>query len=252
MKLLILGDLHLVSPADPNVSYHQKRAHFAEARNCLPAMARKIREESPDFILSLGDLVDWYSDENRDYALEFLNSLNIPWLMTPGNHDCSSPLDDRVSLGLAGWEAAGVVTDNQKLTLDHIEAYLVNSCNSGVLPGTADWLNEHMNPDSINALFTHVPPDTPEVRATILNREPHRNLIKYVQSRAPELFETALAGKVDSVWSGHLHFQATTSVGRTRFNILPLAIKAHGKTYPDQGTLHFLDTSTMQLVNSGY
>ena len=252
MKLLILGDLHLVSPADPHVDQHQTRAHFAQARRHLPALRRAIEAESPDFLISLGDLVDWYSDENRDFALEFLESLDIPWQMTPGNHDVSSPAPELPKPGLGGWEAAGVQTHNRKLDLDGIQACLINSHNSDVPPGTEVWLRENLDPAQRNAVFTHVPPDIPETRAAILDREPQRNLRQYVQSHAPGLFENALSERVDDVWSGHLHFQTSTQKDRTRFHILPLSIHAHGKTYPEQGTLHFVETKTMEVRRTPY
>ena len=46
-----------------------------------------MRQEAPDLVISVGDLIDWYSDENRDAAIRFLDSLGAPWLLTPGNHD---------------------------------------------------------------------------------------------------------------------------------------------------------------------
>ena len=248
MKLLILGDLHLVSPSDPHVDRHQQRAHFAQARRHLPTLRRAIEAESPNFLISLGDLVDWYSDENRDFALEFLESLGISWLMTPGNHDVSAAVPGQPKPGLAGWHAAGVETHNRTMDLDGVQGFLIDSHNSDVPPGTDVWLREHLDPAQCNVVFTHVPPDTPETRAAILDREPQRNLKQYVQSRAPGLYENALAGRVDDVWSGHLHFQTATQKGRTRFHILPLSIHAYGKTYPGQGTLHIIvDTKTMEV-----
>ncbi|MCC5844021.1 MAG: metallophosphoesterase [Verrucomicrobia bacterium] len=246
MKILILSDLHLVSPADPHLKQHAQRAHFAEARRHLPALRNAIGRESSDFLISLGDLVDWYSDENRDFALEFLESLHLPWAMTPGNHDGSSPDAATASPGLGGWEAAGVEVHNRKMELDGLHGYLINSHNADVPPETEAWLREALEPGPVNAVFTHVPPDTPETRAAILAREPHRNLKKYVQSHAPGLFENAMAGKVDVVWSGHLHFHTTARIGKTRFNILPLSIHAHGKTYPEQGQFHVVDTQTLE------
>jgi 3',5'-cyclic AMP phosphodiesterase CpdA len=250
MKLLILSDLHLVSPNDPHLDRHAPRAHFVGARNHLPALRRVILDEAPDYIVSLGDLVDWYSDENRDFALEFLASLRIPWSMTPGNHDASVP--GAASNGLNGWEAAGVAVHNRRLELDHLQGCLVNSHNSDVPPETAAWLREELNPDAVNAVFTHVPPDTPETRNAIHSREPHRNLTKYLQSHAPTLYDEALADRVDCVWSGHLHFETSVKKGRTDFHILPLSIHAWSKTYPEQGRLHLLDTQTMTHSRRAY
>ena len=215
-------------------------------------MRRALQRESPDLILSLGDLVDWYSDENRDFALDFMHSLNIPWCMTPGNHDAETSGAGGSPGGLNGWVAAGVPVHNRKISLDHLEGFLINSHNSAVPPETAVWLQTELDPSAVNAVFTHVPPDTPETRAAIHAREPHRNLTKYVQSHAPGLFEDALSGNVDAVWSGHLHFQTSAQKGRTHFQILSIAIHAYGKAYPEQGMLHILDTQTMTVRSRVY
>lgn len=252
MNVLILSDLHLVSPDDPNQEWQRRRAHFVEGRRSLPALRKAIARESPDYLICLGDLVDWYSDENRDYALEFLHSLRIPWSMTPGNHDASSPGPDSVSIGLQGWTESGVHVDNRMIMLDSLHAFLVNSFDSGVPHGTGDWLRETLTPGVSSAVFTHVPPDTKETRTAILERDPGRNLTKYVQSGAPELFEYALSGRVHGVWCGHLHFPACVMLEGTHIHILPLSVHAHGKHYPGQGSFQVLDTGTLETRRISY
>ena len=247
MKLLVLSDLHLVSPSDPYVRDHEKRNHFTQGRLHLPAIKKAILGESPDLILSLGDLVDWYSEENRDYALEFLHSLNIPWKFTPGNHDSAAPPHQNKGIGLDGWTTAGVDVHNRKLSLDHLEAYLLNSHNSNVSSDSSFWFEQNLDSGAFNAVFTHVPPDVPEVREAIAQRDPQRNLTQYVQSGAPKLYEDSLQGKIDLTFSGHLHFHTQAESGRTRFHILPLATKAYQKSYPEQGHLFFFDTASKNL-----
>lgn len=249
MKLLVLGDLHLVSPRDPSLCHQKQRKHFVLGRSCLPAVATVIKQESPDFIISLGDLVDWYSVENRDFAIGFLNSLKIPWLMTPGNHDYYTPPEAPNYAGLPGWEDAGVVTGNRAIALDHLEGYLMNSHNSGVPDGTAEWLARSLRLDRTNVIFTHVPPDLPQVRAAIHGQQPDRNLTKYVQSHAADLFSEAITDRIDSVWSAHLHFRTVARIGRTAVQILPLSVLAYGRSYPQQGSLFFIDTRTMRYFH---
>jgi len=87
MRIAILSDLHLVSPSDPFKEVHAERAHFVSAWPSAQRMCAKLREAAPDLVISIGDLVDWYSDENRDFAIGILNELKIPWHVTPGNHD---------------------------------------------------------------------------------------------------------------------------------------------------------------------
>lgn len=245
MNILLLSDLHLVSPSDPHLDKQRQRRHFVGGRKSLPALRRAIEDAAPDVVISLGDLVDWYSDENRDYALAFLESLGCPWHFTPGNHDAASPGEGVPAPGLGGWEAAGVAVHNRKLTLGPLEAWLINSHNSAVPEGTGAWLQAHLNPEAVNAVFTHVPPDVPETCRAILDCEPHRDLNKYVQRGAPGLFARSLEDKVDAVFSGHLHFAAQATRGRTQFHILPLSLHALDKVYPQQGRIHLLDSESL-------
>ena len=252
MKLLLLSDLHLVSPDDPNREDHERRNHFTQTRRHLPSLSKAIQRESPDLILCLGDLVDWYSDESRDFALEFLESLSLPWKMTPGNHDASAPPSQGNKMGLQGWIDAGVEIHNRKLDLDGAVAFLLNSHDSNVPPDTSPWFKENLDGETFSILCTHVPPNVPSVREAILAKDPQRNLTRYVQSGAPELFDDALKGKLDLSFSGHLHFPATVECGKTTFHILPLSTKAFGKSYPGEGELLFLDTATKALQRISY
>jgi 3',5'-cyclic AMP phosphodiesterase CpdA len=254
LKLAILGDLHLISPLDPSKQIHQKRRHFADAWPSFTSIASKVRDESPDLVVCLGDLVDWYSPQNRDFAIERLNDLKVPWVATPGNHDFATyRWNDRSDtydylekedweLADQGWKERGVVFDNQIIdTSAGTSLILVNSAFSGVLEGTREWLINSLHGNGNSIIFTHVPLDCPAMRNYILSVDPGRNLTKYVQSRSPWLFDECIKGKVPYVYTGHLHLPGAVHLQGTTMHLLGLSTMSVGKEYPGMGKMAVLD-----------
>ncbi|MCC5806258.1 MAG: metallophosphoesterase [Opitutales bacterium] len=251
MRIALIGDLHFVSPDDPSCRWRERRRHFAEAWPSFARTVALLREESPDLVVFLGDLVDYYSDENRDFALNQLDALKVPWLVTPGNHDFSPaaetddtapecPDPDEVR---RRWAARGVAMGNRSVDADGVRLLLVDSPDSSVPEGTADWMRAETEGSARNVLITHVPLNTPEMADYILSVEPRRDLRKYVQSKAPTLFDDAVRGRVEAVFSGHLHFPGHVQVDATAMHLLPLGLCASGKAYRGQGRICLLDTS---------
>lgn len=64
---------------------------FAEA-------VKKINLMQPEFVISVGDLIEGYSQDNGQWALEWaefqgkIEKLQMPFFYVPGNHDLSNPL----------------------------------------------------------------------------------------------------------------------------------------------------------------
>lgn len=252
MRIALVGDLHFISPEDPSRRWRERRRHFAEAWPSFARTLARLRGEAPDLVVFLGDLVDYYSDENRDFALHQLDALNMPWLVTPGNHDFSlaresdeaapdRPNADEIR---RRWAASGVAMGNRAVEADGVRLLLVDSPNSAVPDGTADWLRRETEASARNILITHVPLKTPEMADYILSVEPQRDLRKYVQSGAPTLFYEAVRGRVEAVFSGHLHFPGHVTVDGTSLHLLPLGLCAFGKAYRDQGSIGIFDTGT--------
>ncbi|WP_168735619.1 metallophosphoesterase family protein [Cohnella fermenti] len=254
MKLAILGDLQLVSPDEPRDELRRRRKHFADAWPSFRPIADRIRKESPDLILSVGDLVDWYSVENRDYVADLMNGLGIPWEATPGNHDYSvytwsqeRGAYDYYSQGERwleadrGWKEGGINFDNRTIDVGNTRLILMNSAFSGVLPGTREWLREQTRSEQRKILITHVPVDIPEVRDYILSISPGRELAKYVQSHAPWLFDECVRGRIGDVYSGHLHLPGRITVDGTSMHLLGLSTISVGATYPGMGQVTFLN-----------
>lgn len=92
MKIAIIGDIHAIAPNDPHELFHDYRLVFKGAWPSFLALMSNVKAAAPDLVISLGDLMDWYSDENRDFVVEQFNRLHCPWYFTPGNHDLEFPV----------------------------------------------------------------------------------------------------------------------------------------------------------------
>ncbi len=62
------------------------------------AAVKKINLMQPEFVISVGDLIEGYSEDNGQWALEWaefqskLQQLQMPFFYVPGNHDLSNRL----------------------------------------------------------------------------------------------------------------------------------------------------------------
>lgn len=263
MKVVVLGDLHFISPQDPFDDIVAKRRHFAEAWPSFQRLGKLIRREAPDLIISVGDIVDWYSPQNRDFGIGLLDELQIPWMVTPGNHDFQGY---RPSIGdqgvremilgpeyrpvaLAGWQERQIDLTNRVVDAGSYQLLLMESALSSVPEGTERWLQEALASSERNILFTHVPLNLPQVGSYIHSVDSKRNLTKYYQSGAPHLFRECLDGRVQFVFNGHLHFPGAIEHFGTTSYLLPLSITPERPSYPGQGgaTVLKLDGPEMEM-----
>lgn len=254
MRIAVLSDLHFVSSHDPFNEVHARRAFFTDAWPSFKKICALIRSESPDLVVSLGDLVDWYSPENRDFALSLMAELNLPWVVTPGNHDFvlytrnqdgsvgkhCHPRDGQ-ELASQGWEQSGIELGNRIIDAGDTGLILLNSAISDVPEGSGQWLDEVSARHKRNLLFTHVPLNIAPISDYILSVDPDRNMEKYVQSGAPWVFEQCVKGKIDAVYSGHLHFPGNISMHGVEMYILGLSIVAIDQTNQGMGTAMIID-----------
>lgn len=261
MRVVVLGDLHFIAPDDPCTDAVQRRRNFAEAWTSFQALSAHIRRASPDLVISLGDVVDWFSPQNRDFGLELLDDLGIPWVMTPGNHDFQGYRrgpDEQSEIiyapegkkaASAGWEERGIDLSTRAIDAGRFQLILMDSALSSVPDGTEDWLQTTLAKSERNLLFTHVPINLPVVKEYILQVDPRRDLSKYVQSGAPHLFERCLHGRVEAIFTAHLHFPGRLVHAGTTMHLLPLSIAPRQRTYQGQGiaTLLDLDTDSIHL-----
>ena len=85
-KIVVLTDVHYAS--EVNKGCPERKGEFGDIL-LLRAVHRINRYLKPDIVLILGDLVDDACIENLKKIREILDLLTVPWLVLPGNHDCS-------------------------------------------------------------------------------------------------------------------------------------------------------------------
>jgi DNA repair exonuclease SbcCD nuclease subunit len=270
MKIVVLSDLHFISQNDPRKKMIENRKFLRDGWGSFRMLAGKIRDEAPDLVVSTGDLVDWYSNENRDFALEMLSEMRTPWVATPGNHDYSTYTWDEAQgkdIPVKGgsfeptadplWKAAGVDFSNRVIDADGAKLILVHSAFSGVAAGTGDWMNSVTagcdfggSGGDIPILFTHVPINTKPVWDYILGEEPDRDMDKYIMSKSPELFDQSIRGKIPQVYTGHLHFPGEVEAFGTHMHMQGLSVVMVGRSKPGMGKAAVFDTRRVGEVRT--
>ena len=233
MKIAILGDAHLIADGDPYRHLHQRRAFFKNAWPSFHRLLKKVNEESPDLVIFLGDLVDWFSAPNITFGLDLFSALQCDWCMTPGNHDLAAPSEGPQQQDyqttatrdhLAFWANQGVDLANRSFEIGGATVILLDTALSDLTDGTEAWLDGALQGVVAPFLCTHVPIDTPAVRAYILSVDPRRSMAKYVLSSAPHFYRRYLEGRSMHIFSAHLHFPGDLHIDRSRFHLRPMSI----------------------------
>ena len=257
MRVVVLGDAHLIADDDPYKRLHEVRGFFKCAWPSFKSLIELINSSSPDLVVMLGDLVDWFSRENISFGLELMSKLDAPWKMTPGNHDLAAPTGyasqevykTEANPGHASYSIhEGVEFSNRVINEDGLRLILMDSPLSYVHPGTQDWLGEVLCCDTHNILFTHVPIDTPETREYILAVDANKSMKKYVLSGAPNLYGRVLRGRIDSVFSAHLHFPGQLRVDSSDFHLCDMSISMRdpNRNSSCRATAYLLDWDSKQ------
>lgn len=258
MKIAVLGDLHFICPDDP-IASRVHRDFFENTEAFFQRQKELIQKEAVDLVISLGDLVDWYSDINRDYAIELMDSIGLPWKMVPGNHDFqmypditvdtpihTKPGDTR-EICTQHWLERGIELHDRLMETDGCDLVFLENAPSQTLATTKNWLNGVLKGRTGVTLFAHVPLDTPEMRSYIHHKSPERDLRKYVCSRSPWIFET-IQGHVDHVFTGHLHFAGELKVASTEMHMIPLGCRNSRVSGQGVGRITIYDTCSNHIV----
>ena len=233
MKIAVLGDVHLIADSDPYKHLHDKRLFFKSAWPSFTRLLSSVNREGPDLVILLGDLVDWFSPQNIAFGLDLLTDLKCPWQMIPGNHDLAAPSEGPEQQAyqttatrdhLAYWAGQGVDLRNRTIEMGGYTSILLDSSLSDLAEGADDWLARVAEHEKPKLLFSHVPVDLAVTREYILSVDPRRSMVKYVISAEPGLYEKYIAGRIEHVFSGHLHFSGDLSFENTRFHLCTMGI----------------------------
>ncbi len=218
MRIACIGDIHLISKDDPHSDQVENRKFFIPGQKALIKLFGLLQEQDIDLVIFLGDLVDWGSDTNIDFALNFLSMLKIPWKAVPGNHDLVRPADKDSFEAIKNrehrqfWQNKGLSMDNEWIDCDDFGICLVDNALSDFEESTMNWLDEHLNKKNINLVCQHVPLDLPEIRECIHSAAPNRPLDHYTCSNNKDIFSSHYQGRVQAVASGHVHMSGTVTV----------------------------------------
>lgn len=230
MKIAFVADAHLIADADPHKDQHATRRFFKDAWPSFASLMDRLNGESPDAVVFLGDLVDWFSPENVDFALDLVGRLKRPWLWTPGNHDLEGP-DGKTGANeeaaRAYWTRRGCHGRPQEIDAGATRALVFDSALSAVSPVTEAWVETTLARGGPATIATHVPIDIEPVREWIRNVAPSRNLKKYVQSGSPDFYEKCLRGRIQHALAGHLHLEGELTHEQTAIRFLSMSISCH-------------------------
>ncbi len=233
MKLAILGDAHLIADDDPYKHLHAHRAFFKSRWPSFRDLLKKVNSESPDLVIFLGDLVDWFSPQNIAFGLDLLSSLQSPWHMTPGNHDLAAPPDgpdqetyhtEATRDHISYWSRQGVDLSNRTFEMAGCRPILLDSALSNLPDNAEAWLDEQSGQSPPSLLFTHVPIDLPIVRDFIHSADSRRSMVKYVLSAVPNLYAQYIKNRIAHVFSAHLHFPGELHLDHTHFHLCNMSI----------------------------
>ncbi len=258
MKIAIISDIHLISEADKLEEIRRARSHFALAWPSFKEMISAINSQSPDICIFLGDIVDWCSNENIEFALSLFESLKGELIFTPGNHDFEmyetdgekivGPISAELKKQQANevWRKHNINFNRRLISAGKLGLILVDSSTSSLSEDDINWLESTVTKHEDNIIFTHTPFDIPQMRNEILKIDANKNLEKYVQSKSPGIFERILKGRASFIFTGHLHFPIDLTVDGTQMLTLPLSVKAVGRDYLGMGQSVILDTNTFE------
>lgn len=84
VRFIYLTDTHI--GADP-VGYHQQPAYPGKIDQLIEALHLKIKQESIDFIIHGGDLVDYCQPHLIQSTAKLFEQLSVPMYLCLGNHD---------------------------------------------------------------------------------------------------------------------------------------------------------------------
>ncbi len=155
----------------------------------------KLNLLQPEFVLSVGDLIDGYTEKpevwNREWKEfdDMVNQLDMPFFYVPGNHDTSNQLLTKVWREKHGRDYYYFIHKNVLFIALNTEDLLDNK-DGGISKKQSDYV--------IQALKDH-----PDVQWTLIFM--HRPLWSYGDQAGYEKIEEKLKGRNYTVFSGHHH-----------------------------------------------
>lgn len=232
MRIAYVGDLHLIDSRTAPPSMAQWRRKFIDSVPRVEEQIEWLNVRRPDHVFFTGDIIDWYSEGNLGLAHSILTRLEMPWAVTPGNHDVSgdpgATRGECFDTARKAFAAVGIEIDNRVFDFDAVRVLLIDSHASRVDGDCGSFVLRNHAAGKKTVIVTHVPLEVSVTGSEILAAEPHRNLTKYTLAGSPGFFDAAVKGYVHEVYTGHLHFPLDLHIAGTVIHILPLACRGTG------------------------
>jgi len=158
MLIAQITDFHIVEPGGRMADRVDPSAALAAAIESINAL-----DPLPDVVLATGDLVNDGMSIQYDQLLALLESLLVPVLPIPGNHDDRTEMRRRFPQLPAGGPTDPIdyVVDDHAVRLIGLDTSIPGDRHDGALSTTQlDWLDRQLAaaPDRPTVIFQHHPP----------------------------------------------------------------------------------------------
>jgi len=248
-RIAFIGDAHMVYPHNIHPFDYEKRKHYIEQYPFVEKMLAYVNSQSPDYVIFLGDVIDWYSPENIDFALEKISVLKAPWAITPGNHDYQLAVRQRAkhnnninhewadfdsnickAKATETWNKKGIEFTSQKISLGDTAIYLIDSALGHTPIEQENWLAKEPITHSFNILATHVPIQIKQMANLVKKNKASAKMEEYVQENSENVYDRCIKNRFQHVMMGHVHFSSITKIKVTTFQTVTISCLPGKKT----------------------
>ena len=187
---------------------HISDLHFGRERSRLiEGLLDCLHKVQPDAILISGDLTQRAKHDEYRAAGEFLQKLDQPYLVVPGNHDLSATnLFERFRYPWQKWQRA--ISTHLEPALEAAGYVAVGINTARKRAALLDWSRGRINQNQIDRVLTRLQKRGEQQLGLLVAHHPfwlpeeylHRGLIGR-RDAAMQAFQ----GKVDIILSGHVH-----------------------------------------------
>lgn len=215
MLIAQISDTHLIVPGNPG-NYGDEK--LIALKRCVEDINNL--DTPPDVVIHTGDLSDNGSYEELELAKKYLDALNIPYYITPGNRDCPSRLIEVFAEQLGDVQVGGPIiylVDNFPIKLVSLDTTTPDD-NLGLLNFNKVAALDNillMNQNEPVIVFSHHPPFD-----LSLDDPP---LIEFVNKISINLFDEIVDrhSQIVALFCGHVHRPIRKNMGLFDANIAP-------------------------------
>lgn len=225
-RFVVIGDTHVNPTDESGASPYKSQLHSNERLRHTIAVINKL---DPAFVLHVGDMVhpipetEGYPVAARRFR-EIVHALRAPIHLVPGNHDVGDKNADYVPAGIIREEFLGMYRENfgeHYYSFDWMGCRFIIINTSLINSGMAEevlqqkWLDRQLTENGARRcmLFMHYPP-----YVAVDSEHGHYDNI---DEPGRGLFLKSINGRVECVFTGHVHNFFFNRYGSTNFYLMP-------------------------------